>query len=438
MKAEYIKDLNGCTLVLEDEYGCTNKDYQIQMFTRNKIPMYLACRRQITDGVLYFYYDTAGYQPFSKCFQSRTLRYEDMKNLLVSIEQAAKHAEEYLLDPSGILLEPEYIFITADRKEYGFCFLPGRRLSFEEAFYGLAEYLLERLDYTDREGVVLGYEIYRKVKEGHGCLENLLELLKEERIVPETEMYNGSCRESLSKEEAADEPLMLDKEVKKVTSRARASVKKKRTIKIPFKWIAGIMLCAAAGLFACIQKEIIVLPEEIAEHMEIKIRPGATAELLIYQQRQAVLMGIIIMLVVIILIFWAARRRKKNSQPPAPVVLWRESETPPVMNPTTFLGGSQGEEDHKLIDGETQDEIPLTGDVFYVGKIEGKADLCLKDDTVSRMHACLKMKNGQWFVSDLNSTNGTFLNGERIKEKESILLSQGDELCFAKRSFLFL
>lgn len=53
-------------------------------------------------------------------------------------------------------------------------------------------------------------------------------------------------------------------------------------------------------------------------------------------------------------------------------------------------------------------------------------DIPLNDDTVSNHHARVWFKNKQWWVEDENSTNGTYLNDERL-EIPTILIS-GDEL----------
>ncbi len=54
------------------------------------------------------------------------------------------------------------------------------------------------------------------------------------------------------------------------------------------------------------------------------------------------------------------------------------------------------------------------------------SDVLVEDDTVSNRHARLIYKNKHWWVEDLLSTNGTFLNDERV-ETPTILIS-GDEL----------
>jgi len=59
----------------------------------------------------------------------------------------------------------------------------------------------------------------------------------------------------------------------------------------------------------------------------------------------------------------------------------------------------------------------------------GRDDTCeiqLNDETVSNQHARLWFRNKQWWIEDLLSTNGTFLNDERI-ETPTILIS-GDEI----------
>ena len=52
-------------------------------------------------------------------------------------------------------------------------------------------------------------------------------------------------------------------------------------------------------------------------------------------------------------------------------------------------------------------------------------DICLMLDYLSRKHISLEPLNGKLFIEDLNSSNGTFVNGERVQKAE---LKPGDKI----------
>ena len=58
----------------------------------------------------------------------------------------------------------------------------------------------------------------------------------------------------------------------------------------------------------------------------------------------------------------------------------------------------------------------------------------MTDDGVSRAHAEIFIMGGTGYVRDLNSTNGTFLNGEQIREEE---LRPGDEVQVGETILVF-
>lgn len=58
-------------------------------------------------------------------------------------------------------------------------------------------------------------------------------------------------------------------------------------------------------------------------------------------------------------------------------------------------------------------EVPLTVDELTIGR-SADSSLILRDDYTSTHHARLMVWNGQWMLQDLDSTNGTFLDGNRV------------------------
>jgi diguanylate cyclase (GGDEF)-like protein len=63
------------------------------------------------------------------------------------------------------------------------------------------------------------------------------------------------------------------------------------------------------------------------------------------------------------------------------------------------------------------------------------ADILLRDDSVSRRHATIQWTGTHHIVSDFGSTNGTFVNEERISSKR---LTAGDRVRFGKQLFKYL
>lgn len=85
--------------------------------------------------------------------------------------------------------------------------------------------------------------------------------------------------------------------------------------------------------------------------------------------------------------------------------------------------------------GSKSREYPLAKDESTVGSDEGNA-LVMAERGVSRRHAVIRRRANRYELADLNSTNGTFINGERVRAP--VILKDGDELRFGPARFVFL
>ena len=72
-------------------------------------------------------------------------------------------------------------------------------------------------------------------------------------------------------------------------------------------------------------------------------------------------------------------------------------------------------------------EFPVT-----VGKMKGSVGLCIEDASVSRLHACFKEQGKDIILQDLDSTNGTYINGKRLAPGEEMVVNRSDEIQFGK------
>src|SRR5271168_2462517 len=80
----------------------------------------------------------------------------------------------------------------------------------------------------------------------------------------------------------------------------------------------------------------------------------------------------------------------------------------------------------RFISGKYQGgEFPVTADKSILIGRSSDLDMVLVEDMVSRKHARIAMQSDQIWIEDLGSTNGTFVNGEKIKRAR---LKEGDRV----------
>jgi len=84
----------------------------------------------------------------------------------------------------------------------------------------------------------------------------------------------------------------------------------------------------------------------------------------------------------------------------------------------------------RFISGKYQGgEFPLPVSKEIVVGRSSELDMVLVEDMVSRRHAKITVTGDQIFIQDLGSTNGTFVNGEKIKRAR---LQEGDRILIGK------
>ena len=79
-------------------------------------------------------------------------------------------------------------------------------------------------------------------------------------------------------------------------------------------------------------------------------------------------------------------------------------------------------------------EFDLTRDETHIGRAADRNDVVLEASQVSRQHAIIKRNRQAFTLIDLNSANGTFMNGERVKEHP---LRNGDSFSISKFTIEF-
>jgi hypothetical protein len=119
--------------------------------------------------------------------------------------------------------------------------------------------------------------------------------------------------------------------------------------------------------------------------------------------------------------------------------------SPPPYSPPASMAPPRAASTAKLHATAYGRDFSLDRDVTQMGRrspadgIEPEVDLTPMDPDsyASRRHARILRQNEQFFLEDLGSSNGTFLNGTRLEKGVEHPLQNGDKVRFGKTEFVF-
>lgn len=117
-----------------------------------------------------------------------------------------------------------------------------------------------------------------------------------------------------------------------------------------------------------------------------------------------------------------------------------ETEKTENYGETVVLSAGQTEGPASLVSREPGElaTIYLDRDLMVIGKMENAADAVISLPTVSRIHAKIRKADDEYYLSDLNSRNGTSVNGRLLKTGEEYQLQDEDQVEFAQARYIFL
>ena len=131
-------------------------------------------------------------------------------------------------------------------------------------------------------------------------------------------------------------------------------------------------------------------------------------------------------------------RNKKEIQPIQVSFEPDEEEVEETLHPTVLLSdvsGVIGKLNYNGRNGET--DFLIQTENFKIGTREDEVDACLKSAAVSRVHARIIREGGEYLIEDLNSKNGTWVDGELLNYKERRKLKKNDRIRFADEEYIF-
>ena len=458
MRAEYKRDMNHNYLILHGEEVPDTDSYQVRMLVGNGMPSLLKCRLQGIDGNFLIYYDITSKQSVASMYETKKMGLEDLRLIFGGFVQVMEEMAEYLMNPGQLLVQPEYMYLDVEKKKLYFCCMPGKAGDVREDFRVLTEYILPKIDHEDGDAVILGYGVYRRALEDTFHLEYVKEEIykgrdSREKRIPESckekeiDKEKGQFREQYENQ-SGDSPWEMET-ANPFENRDREDGKKSPVSlrkKILFSLLGAFVLIITAGAAV------------------LGFLPGL--------QAGVILSGCAVFLGTGMLVYRFRKKhkgsveKKRGRQEMQRDPIWKteqeeENGWQPQMSAEEEMSVPQTlEEEPKAKDfGETVvlsagvvrgpatlvsrepgelATIYLQEDMTVIGKMETAVDAVIDLPTVSRIHAKIRRRDQEYYLSDLNSRNGTAVNGRLLKEGEDYQLQNEDEVDFAQARYVFL
>lgn len=452
MKAEYKRDMNHNYLILYGEKDINTDSYQVRMLVGNIIPSLLKCRIQGVDGKFMVYFDITSKQAVSTLYEEKKLGNEDLRLIFGGFVRVMEEAAEYLINPAQLVLKPQYIFADCEKKELFFCLMPGYDKDIKKQFQLLTEYILPKIDHEDSEAVILGYGVYRRTMENSFHLEHIKEELyrkqnNKEEIKTETEKDSREIsvqetgEESLMQSSGMSENFWREEKTEKTDSH-KLFGKKVAVFVLILLALAGVTMAISGGYLP--HQDISVLLGVVLAGMG-----GIMLAVLIIRKAKEV---------------YKQPQRESREKPqlsekfvrtPVNEILQEGSddsiktmmekkslhrEREEDFGETVVLSAGVVSGPASLVSREPGELAPiyLQEELTVIGKLENACDAVIDLPTVSRIHAKIRKREEEYYLSDMNSRNGTIVNGRLLLPEEEYRLQEEDEVDFAQARYIFL
>ena len=457
MRAEYKRDMNHNYLILYGEDEINTDSYQVRMLVGNVIPSLLKCRIQGMDGRFLVYFDITSKQALSVLYEEKKMGVEDLRLIFGGFVKAMEDAAEYLMNPGQFIISPEYIYTDIEKQEIYFCMMPGYEKDIKEQFQFLTEYILPKIDHQDQDAVILGYGVYKRAMEDSFHLEHIKEELYKTQGQQGTTTTKAEQMKTESEQRQESEDFNPEEEGfwenEEINQECVRDGEKSKRLSLPQKTgvivLAAILLCGIAAITlmgylpyletGTILGIIIVLVACVMLFVyvsKIKKKPGAlrqgreeerdkpkgiTGKVPIDQtdQSQNTIKSVV----------------KSTNKP-----VVKSSQLHADYGETVVLSAGAVSGPASLVSKEPGElaTIYINEDLTVIGKLETACDAVISLPTVSRIHAKIRKKEDAYYLTDMNSRNGTAVNGRLLLPDEEYRLEPEDEVDFAQARYIFL
>lgn len=389
-------------------------DYKIKMIQENHIPCLIKPVDSEMDGVIWLKYSTNFTYVLEKLFTFVKPDGNLLKIILGQICDLLEVLDKYFLVADELVISPEYMYYDSENKYLNLLYIPGYNKPIKTQLKNFMEFIMRNFDHRDVNGVSLMYDVY--------------ELVVKERF-SESDLRHCICRHEES--------------VKVFSYQSTLDISKEHFSKVDLEVVE-------------VDKDKISFDKKITWHEPVMIINAIftlvfLAKFFFFGKHEAdIILGIILLVIMIVhAMFYVGENEDDNMDEAMQEFEDKMKSRVPEKKAidTTYSMTHNSETFCREPVNTTWKLVPLTSggldaielnedrNKVVVGRGRKESDYRLPTTQISRIHASIQTENGVIFVEDKNSTNGTYVNSNRVPANEQIKINRGDIVSFANIEF---
>lgn len=459
------------------------------MLLQNEIKGLLPIRIERMNGYKEYYYDISSKHSLGSIVKKGSLDVPKIRLLINTIGEILKQFHEYMLEPDGICLSEELIYTTLPEWNLLFCYYEEDGKKFSEKLRKLLQFVIEYVDYQDKEAVSLAYACYQAAMQENFTFTKIEEcIFKKEKIEKAVEeKTNETIKKEISKtiglEEAKQqknsevrlitEPRIQSEIMEEEVEENSFDIEKARRISCYiigggclltaalwlaasegildrfrlFEKIDSIYMAAFGGGLTLITffiwiiikrqwkektklvtKEVIYPFDKNRQENDLKSRKQISKTNFSKKEQEAQL-----------------KVQPKTQQETQDKTRFDCYKIEKNNNPSeteyekTVLLGYLVEEEHRIL-FSCQEEYPSIEITQYpcsIGKIPSLNQVVISHEGISRIHCSIQKEEEHYTITDRNSTNGVIINGKRLFPNETVELPLESEVVLGILHYIF-
>ena len=404
-----------------------------------------------------YYYEISALQPLERIAEQGGITACKLKMLILQLDHILGVLEKHLMSDAALLLHPQTIYLDQEQERFRFCTVPGGNYHFTEQMRALCLFLLPHFT-EGSDAVLICHAMFKaSLKENFSSRQLLCLLFEQHKPVQQTEPETERITEIGVNEKETEINWKEDQEKHQEKHQEKNGTERNMPV----------LVSAVGGL-----RQILIC---------LAIFLTAPVIIFLLRGREAVMRMLPVFCVagIGLLLYFLLQYIEKKKQTDGEEV--REHEPKALtFHKGDVTGFGYSEEGHGYPQGSDRGSIPLeenkteeSGSTFstrqlweiernagtdrrlvplnkelpeilldhfpfIIGKNKQSSDFALRDERVSHIHLQFCKEGEQYFMTDLNSANGTKLGEYLMNANETVPIQPGQEISIAGIGYVFV